>query len=75
MKRTMIGFFFALLGMFTCLGLGLLAWQCPAEGWPVATGPFIESLQLNRLFAPFILAALLMLLGLVLMTREYFRKE
>ena len=75
MKRTMIGFFFALLGMFTCLGLGLLAWQCPAEGWPVAPGPFIESLQLNRLFAPFILAALLMLLGLALMTREYFRKE
>ena len=31
MKRTLIAFFFALLGMLTCLGLGLLAYLHPAE--------------------------------------------
>ena len=75
MKRTMIGFCFALLGMMTCLGRGLLAYLHPAEGWPVVHGPFISSLQFNRLLVPFVLSALLMLLGLGLMTREYFRKE
>ncbi|MGN0972102.1 MAG: hypothetical protein ACI4OY_09105 [Aristaeellaceae bacterium] len=75
MKRTLIAFFFALLGMLTCLGLGLLAYLHPAEGWPVVNGPFIGSLEFNRLLLPFILSALLMVLGLGLLAREYFRKE
>lgn len=75
MKRTLIAFFFALLGMLTCLGLGLLAYLHPAEGWPVVNGPFIGSLQFNRLLLPFVLSALLMVLGLGLLMWEYFRKD
>ena len=51
------------------------AYLHPAEGWPVVNGPFIGSLQFNRLLLPFVLSALLMVLGLGLLMWEYFRKD
>ena len=41
----------------------------------MVNGPFIGSLEFNRLLLPFVLSALLMLMVLGLLAREYFRKE
>lgn len=77
MKRAMIGGFLTLIGTIWCLAALLTAGVNVenVDSWHTPPGRFGTALLETGMMAPFVLAVLLLLIGLVILGIEYFRKD
>ena len=74
MKRALIGGFISLLGTIWGLAIALVASNNLVSGWTTPPGRFLTTVA-EMGFAPLFAAAIILIvLGLVLMAIEYFKK-
>ncbi len=77
MKKVLIGGFLSLIGSIWCLcglvGSAMNVYNVSA--WSTPPGRFGTSMLESHMVWPVVLGGLLLLLGLVIMGIEYFRKE
>ena len=75
MKRVLAGGFIALIGSIWALAIFLLAANNLTSGWATPPGRVLTTIsELNMTFF-FAISIIFIILGLVLMLIEYFRKE
>lgn len=74
-KRALIGGFLALLGTIWGLAVILYAGNNPVSAWATPPGRFLTTVAETGMAIPLILAALFLVLGLIVMGVEYFKKE
>ena len=75
MKRALIGGFISLLGSIWGLAIALVASNNLVSGWTTPPGRFLTTVA-EMGFAPLFAAAIILIvLGLVLMAIEYFKKD
>ncbi len=75
MKRVFIGGFLSLTGALGTLGLLLLAAGNLVNGWSTPPGRLAATLLQLDVMPYFVISILLVVLGIVLMGIEYFRKD
>ncbi len=75
MKRVLIGGFLSLTGMMGFAALLLLAAGNLANGWSTPPGRLVYTLLELDAMPYFVISILLVILGIVLMGIEYFRKD
>ncbi|MGI5893518.1 MAG: hypothetical protein ACOX6P_02890 [Candidatus Merdivicinus sp.] len=75
MKRTIIGGFLALLGTIWGLAVILFVGNNLVSSWPTPPGRFLTSVLELDMTLPFVISILFVLLGLVIMGIEYFKKD
>ncbi len=75
MKRALIGCWMSLLGTIWGAGVIIAASQMLVDRWDPRIGRLMTTVLDSRLFAPFLIALLFLLLGLVIMTVEFFKKD
>lgn len=75
MKRAFIGGFFALIGSIWALAIAFLASNNLTSGWSTPPGRFLTTVSELNLTAFFVIAVVFLLLGVVMMVVEYFRKD
>ena len=74
MKRVLIGCFMALLGTLWGAGVMYAASQMLVTSWDPSVGRLMTTILEQGLLLPFVIAALFLMLGLVIMAVEYFKK-
>ena len=74
MKRALIGGWLALLGTIWGGGVIIAASQMLVSSWDPAIGRLMTTIYECRLLVPFILSALFIFLGLIIMAVEFFKK-
>ncbi len=74
MKRVLIGGFLSLLGTIWGLAVILFVGNNLVSAWPTPPGRFLTSVVELDMMLPFVVAILFVLLGLVIMGVEYFKK-
>ena len=74
MKRALIGCFMALLGTLWGAGVMYAASQMLVTSWNSSVGRLMTTILEQGLLLPFVIAALFLMLGLVIMAVEYFKK-
>lgn len=74
MKRVLIGGFLSLLGTIWGLAVILFVGNNLVSAWPTPPGRFLTSVVELDMTLPFVVAILFVLLGLVIMGVEYFKK-
>ncbi len=75
MKRTLIGGFLSLLGTIWGLAVILFVSNNMVNNWYTPPGRFLTTVWETSMTAPFVLAVFFLLLGLVIMGIEYFKKD
>ena len=75
MKRVLIGGFLSLLGTIWGLAVILFVGNNLVSGWSTPPGRFLTSVVELDMTLPFVVAILFVLLGLVIMGVEYFKKD
>lgn len=75
MKRILFGGFLSLVGSIWALAVTLLVGNNLTSGWSTPPGRFLTTVSEMGMTWLFAEAVLLTLVGLVLMTVEWFRKE
>lgn len=75
MKRVLVGGFISLIGSIWALAIFVLAANNMASEWSRSIGRFLTTIsELNMTFL-FVISIAFVVLGIVLMLIEYFRKE
>lgn len=75
MKKVMIGGFFSLIGSIWSLAVVFIAGNNLVTGWDTQIGRFWSTvIEMDLLFL-FILSVAFVILGLIIMAVEFFRKE
>lgn len=75
MKRALIGGFLALLGTIWGLAVILFVGNNLVSAWPTPPGRFLTTVAETGMTLPFVLAVLFVVLGLVILGVEYFKKD
>ena len=75
MKRALIGGFLALIGTIWSLAIIIFAGNNLVSGWSTPPGRFWTTVLETGMMFPFVLAMAFLVLGLLIMGIEYFRKE
>jgi len=75
MKRTLIGGVLSLLGTIWGLPVVLFVSDNLVSNWHTPPGVFLTTVWETGMTAPFVLAVVLLLAGLVILGIEYFRKD
>lgn len=75
MKRALIGGFISLLGTIWGLAVILFVGGNLSSSWSTPPGRFWTSVLETGMIFPLVIAALLLILGLVIMGVEYFKKD
>lgn len=75
MKRAFIGGWLALLGTLWGAGVIIAASQMLADSWDSGIGRLLTTILERQLVVPSIISVLFVVLGLAIMTVEFFRKE
>ncbi len=75
MKRVLIGGFVSLIGSIWTLAIILLAANNLTSSWYTPPGRLLTSISELGLMLFFVISALLVVLGIVLMAVEYFKRE
>ena len=75
MKRTLIGCWLALLGTIWGGGVIVAASQMLVNSWDPDVGRLMTTIREQQLLFPFVISILFVILGLVIMAVEYFRKD
>ena len=75
MKRALIGCFMALLGTLWGAGVIYAASQMLVTSWDPSVGRLMTTILEHELLLPFVIAALFLTLGLVIMAVEFFKKD
>lgn len=75
MKRALIGGFISLLGTIWGLAIALAAANNLVSGWTTPPGRFLTTVAEMGFVPLFAMAIILIVLGLVIMAIEYFKKD
>ena len=75
MKRVLIGGFISLIGSLWALAIIFLAGNNLTSGWVTPPGRLLTTISELDMTTLFVVSIVLVLLGIVLMIIEYFRKE
>lgn len=75
MKRALIGGFLSLLGTIWGLAVIVFVGNNLVSGWSTPPGRFLTSVSETGMAFPFVLSILFVVLGLVIMAIEFFRKD
>lgn len=75
MKRTFIGGFLSLIGSIWTLAFLLLASNNLVSDWPTPPGRLLTTISELQLMPWFLISVTFIVLGIVIMAIEYFRKE
>lgn len=75
MKRVLIGGFISLIGSIWALAIIFLAGNNLTSGWSTPPGRLLTTISELDMMLLFVVSVALVLLGIVLMIIEYFRKE
>lgn len=75
MKRAIIGGFLSVIGTIWELAIIIFAGNNMVSSWPTPPGRFLTTISKTGMTFPMFIASLLLLLGLVIMGVEYFKKE
>lgn len=75
MKRTIIGGIYSLIG--SIWGAIILYYTCNnlVSSWDTYLGRGFSTMQENGLLIPFILAVVLVIIGIIIISIEYFKKD
>lgn len=74
MKRTLIGCWLTLLGTIWGAGVIIAASQMLVDSWDPSVGRLMTTILERQLILPFVISVLFLLLGLVIMAVEFFKK-
>lgn len=75
MKRAIIGGFLSIIGTIWELAIIIFAGNNMVSSWPTPPGRFLTTISETGMTLPMVIAAILLLLGLVIMGIEYFIKD
>lgn len=75
MKRTLIGCWMTLLGTLWGAGVIVAASQMLVDSWDPTIGRLMATIIDRQLILPAIISALFLVIGLVIMAMEFFKKE
>ena len=75
MKRALIGGFISLLGTIWGLAIAVSASNNLVSGWTTPPGRFLSTVSQMGFVPLFVMAIVLVVLGLVIMAIEYFKKD
>lgn len=75
MKRALIGGFISLLGTIWGLAIAVVASNNLVSGWSTPPGRFLSTVSQMGFVPLFVMAIVLIVLGLVMMAIEYFKKD
>lgn len=75
MKRVFIGGFLSIVGSIWTLAFMFIAGNNLVPSWPTPPGRFLTTMSELNLMFPFVLAILLVVLGIAIMVVEFFKKE
>ena len=75
MKRALIGGFISLLGAIWGLAIAVAASNNLVSGWTTPPGRFLSTVSQMGFVPLFVMAIVLVVLGLVIMAIEYFKKD
>ena len=75
MKRALIGGFISLLGTIWGLAIAVAASNSLVSGWTTPPGRFLTTVSQMGFVPLFVMAIVLIVLGLVIMAIEYFKKD
>ncbi|WP_195276627.1 hypothetical protein [Anaerotruncus rubiinfantis] len=75
MKKVLIGGFISLIGSIWTLAITLLAANNLTSEWPTPPGRFLTTISEFGIMPYFVISIVFLLLGIVLMAIEYFKKE
>ena len=75
MKRALIGGFLSLIGTIWALAVIIFVGNNLVSGWSTPPGRFMTTVTETGMTFPLAVSIILLLLGLVIMGIEYFRKE
>ena len=75
MKRAIIGGFLSLIGTIWELAVIIFAGNNMVSGWSTPPGRFMTTIIETGMSFPMVVASVLLVLGLVILGIEYFRKE
>ncbi|MCH5254970.1 MAG: hypothetical protein J1F41_08590 [Lachnospiraceae bacterium] len=75
MKRVLAGGFISLIGSIWVLAIFVLAANNMASEWSRSTGRFLSTISELDMTLLFVISIVFVILGIVLMLIEYFRKD
>lgn len=75
MKRALIGCCLTLTGAIGYLAVFIVSANDMASGWSTPPGRFMTTIEKTGMTFPLVVSTALFLIGLIIMTFEYFRKE
>lgn len=75
MKRAFIGGFLSLIGSIWALAILLLASNNLVSGWSTPPGRLLTTISELQMMPWFLISVAFILLGIVIMAIEYFRKD
>ena len=75
MKKVLIGGFISLIGSIWALAIIFIAGKNLVSGWSTPPGRFLTTVMKMDLMFPFILSVVLVIIGMMIMVVEFFRKE
>ena len=75
MKRALIGGFLSLIGSIWALAIMFIAGNNLVSGWSTPPGRFLTTVMKMDLMFLLILSVMLVILGMIIMAVEFFRKE
>lgn len=75
MKRALIGGFLSLIGTIWALAVIIFVGNNLVSGWSTPPGRFMTTVTETGMTFPLAVSIILLLLGLVIMGIEYFRRE
>ena len=75
MKKVFIGGFLSLIGSIWALAVVFIAGNNLVSGWSTPPGRFLTTVAEMNLTAVFVISVFFVLLGVVIMAIEYFKKD
>lgn len=75
MKKVLIGGFISLLGTIWGLAVIIFTSNNLVSSWPTLLGRFFTTVSELGMTVPFVISILFVVLGLVVMAVEYFKKD
>ncbi len=75
MKRTLIGCWLTLLGTIWGGGVLIAASQMLVDSWNPDVGRLMTTIWEQRLIFPFVISVIFVILGLIIMAVDYFKKD